>query len=293
MAQHLPSAQARTAPTTGPGDASCWPARLSLEFERRGTRTVLAHARHLGPLGVQKMLYPEGEQVCHAIVLHPPGGVAAGDQLAVNVSLAAGSAVFVTTPGAAKWYRSGGSSATSATRLVVAEGATLEYLPREAIVFNGAMVCSELDVDLAVGARAVGCDLWCLGRTSSGERFTRGQFELTTRLRLGGRLRWEERGSFDADASLLRAAAGLADETVFGTLWAAGCDAPRELVDECRRIPVGGAGRGALTQLPDVLLARYLGRSTEQAFAWFTGLWSTLRPAYAGRVAVQPRIWTV
>jgi urease accessory protein len=169
----------------------------------------------------------------------------------------------------------------------------LEYLPREAIVFNGAHASVLLEMDLGAGARLIGWDLWCLGRTASGEAFKSGRLGLVTRLRRAGRLRWEERGSFDGGAALLRARAGFAGKPVFGTLWAAGPEAPRGVVDACRAVPLGDAGRGAVTQLPEVLPARYLGPSTEEAVAWLTALWSLLRPTYAGRDAVRPRIWSV
>jgi urease accessory protein len=44
--------------------------------------------------------------------------------------------------------------------------------------------------------------------------------------------------------------------------------------------------------LPGLLIARYLGDSTEEAFDQFRGLWSVLRPAVSGRDAVEPRIWS-
>jgi urease accessory protein len=47
----------------------------------------------------------------------------------------------------------------------------------------------------------------------------------------------------------------------------------------------------ATTVLPGVLLARYLGDSTEEAFDRFRWIWSLLRPAVSGRDAVEPRIW--
>jgi urease accessory protein len=48
----------------------------------------------------------------------------------------------------------------------------------------------------------------------------------------------------------------------------------------------------ATTVLPGLLVARYLGDSTEEAFDQFRSLWCLLRPAVLGREAVEPRIWS-
>src|SRR5260221_9486759 len=84
--------------------AQPWRARLALDFECRAQRSVLAARRHDGPLVVQKPLYPEGDSVCHAIVVHPPAGIAGGDELEVGMRAQAGAPVLLTTPGAGKWY---------------------------------------------------------------------------------------------------------------------------------------------------------------------------------------------
>src|ERR1700675_2079858 len=86
-----------------------WQADLDLSFERRGEHTVLTRNQHRGPLQGQKVLYPEGKETCHIAILHPPGGVAAGDRLSVRASLADRSQALLTTPGATKWYRSDGA----------------------------------------------------------------------------------------------------------------------------------------------------------------------------------------
>ena len=55
-------------------------------------------------------------------------------------------------------------------------------------------------------------------------------------------------------------------------------------------IPADGANHG-LSALPGMLVARYLGDSSEAARLWFADLWAILRPACCGRPAVTPRIW--
>jgi urease accessory protein len=69
---------------------------------------VLTERRHLGPLAVRKPRYPEGDDVCHAIVVHPPDGIAGGDELGLTVGAKAGARALLTTPGAGRRYRTAG-----------------------------------------------------------------------------------------------------------------------------------------------------------------------------------------
>ena len=141
-------------PVSLPATDASWHAELHLGFARTGERTVLRENRHRGPLRVQKALYPEGDAVCQAIVLHPPSGIAGGDQLAIAAEVGAGAHAQLTTPGAGKWYRSGGVEASQCIELTVGEGATLEWLPQETIVFDGAQARMETHVSLAADVRA-------------------------------------------------------------------------------------------------------------------------------------------
>jgi urease accessory protein len=47
-----------------------------------------------------------------------------------------------------------------------------------------------------------------------------------------------------------------------------------------------------VTLLPGVLVARYLGSSSESAKRYFTQLWRLLRPVVGGIEAREPRIWS-
>jgi len=266
---------------------SSWKARLSLGFAESEGKTVLVRRESDGPLVVQKPLYPEGPQTCHAIVVHPPGGIAGGDGLELRVAGGARTAALLTTPGAAKWYRSAGPWA--AQRLVFEADGVLEWLPRETIVFDGALADLRCDIRLGAEAAFIGWDVVCLGRTASGERFRRGRLKLETRLSREGRMQWLERGRVDGAGAHLRSPAALSGHTVFGTLLAAGKGVTRELLASCR----AEAGDAALTLLPpDLVVARYLGDSSEQAMQCFARLWRVLRPAVAGRAAATPRIWS-
>jgi urease accessory protein len=259
-------------------EVGSWKAQLALRFASENGRTVLAERSQEGPLVVQKMLYPEGPGVCHTIVVHPPGGIAGGDELSLEVK--SDGHALLTTPGAAKWYRSAGPWARQTLSFEVS--GTLEWLPRETIVFDGALGALNCEVRLGNGARYIGWDIVCLGRTGSGERFTRGTVRLETKILREQKLLWLERGAIEGGGALLASPAGLGGRTVFGMLVAT-CDSP-SILRQCREIAPASV-------LDGLLVARYLGDSTEEAFSRFTELWAQLRPALTGCEPVPPRIW--
>jgi urease accessory protein len=263
-----------------------WKAQLDLQFASVEGKTLLAGKRAEGPLAVQKALYPEGDSVCHAIVVHPPGGIAGGDELLLRARAEIGSSALLTTPGAGKWYRSAGPSASQLLEFDV-EGA-LEWLPRETIVFNGARATLGCEVRLGKSARYIGWEILCLGRTRSGEKFESGSLRLETVVTREGRQLLLERGQINAGGRILHSPAGLGGRTVFGTMLAASPSFDAALLPALRQEMPDCI---AATLLPGLLVIRYLGDSTEQAFAAFSGIWHRLRPAVLSRRAIEPRLW--
>ncbi|TMG94991.1 MAG: urease accessory protein [Betaproteobacteria bacterium] len=270
--------------------ASGWRAQLDLGYRRLGERTVLTKRVHTGPLVVQKSLYPEGDAVCQNVIVHPPGGIVGGDALAVNVDAGPCTHVQLTTPGAAKCYRSGGAFARQRIGLRAVRGAVLEWLPQETIIFDASKIELELSIELFDDARFLGWDVVCLGRTAAGERFDHGALRQRLTLTRDGIPVFAERAVLNGGAPLLRSPVGLHGNPVFGTFLVAAPIVTHAMLESCRQVSVM-AGEGAVTRLPGVVIARYRGASAAAARHYFVDLWRKLRPALALRAAVPPRIW--
>lgn len=278
---------------TASGDAvvaAGWRARLSLRFERESTRTVLVQRSHRGPLRVQKALYPEGPEVCQAIIVHPPGGIAGGDTLDVAIDAGRGANVQITTPGAAKWYRSAGATALATTHIRGGPGSAVEWLPQEGILFDAARATIATRVELDGDAVFMGWDIMSLGRTAAGERFTRGRLRQAFEITRDGRLLWCERALLEGGSPALQSGAVLGGAPVFGTLVAAAGGLDDATLAACRGA-TPPQGEGSVTRLPEVVVARYRGGSAPAARTYFASLWRLLRPCVCVREAVPPRIW--
>jgi urease accessory protein len=270
--------------------AARWRARLALEFERRDARSVLAARRHDGPLVVQKPLYPEGGAICHAIVVHPPAGIAGGDELVIGICAREGSSALLTTPGAGKWYRSAGPWARQSVSIDARAGSTVEWLPQETIVYDAALADISWEARIERDARLIAWDIVCLGRTGSGEGFGKGRLRIATRLWRDGRLAWLEQGRIEPGSALATSPAGLNGQPVFGTMIVAAPEIEDAWLAACREVRAR-SGDVAVTRLPGLMVARYRGDSTEAARGYFTALWKRVREPLMGRAGIEPRIW--
>jgi urease accessory protein len=264
-----------------------WQARLALGFRAQARRTVLAERAHHGPLSVQRPFYPEGP-VCHVYLLHPPGGVVGGDRLAIDVDAGIGSQALITTPGATKFYRSASAVASQCQRLRVRTGASLEWFPQENILFPGAEVSLATHIELEDDARLAFWEIHCLGRPVIDEPFDAGRLDSRLAVYRDGRPLLLERLRVAGQRGTRRAQ--LAGHPVTATLLLARADtADRDLARSL--LPELGDGYTGITLIEDLLVVRYLGRSTEQARGLLGAVWSALRPAMLGIEAAMPRIW--
>jgi urease accessory protein len=268
-----------------------WDARLDLSFRRDGARSILAKRSSYGPLALQKALYPEGESVCHAILLHPPGGIAGGDRLGIDIELGQGAHALLTTPGATKWYRTIGPEAAQSTRIKIGTDAICEWMPQENIYFDATRARNIIGVEL--GERAVFCgwDVMCLGRTASGERFGTGRVQQHIRVSREAGPVFEELGVIEGGSTVLDSPAGMAGYPVCGTFLVAGVAVGREALEYCRGVTPQGDCKWGVSAMGDLFVARCLARSGESARNYFLEMWKRLRPDYARVPGKVPRIW--
>lgn len=279
--------------TTGapPPAPDGWIAELELWFDIIAGKTRLARRRHLGPLVVQRPFHPEADGTCHVYLLHPPGGIAAGDALRISMHLAERARAVLTTPGAAKFYRTDGGRSEQRLAIDVADGAVCEYLPQETIVFDGAEATIDTRVDLAGSATFAGWEMVSLGRPAAGETFTRGRVTLRTQIWRDGRPIWFERLNIAGGSELLSEPLSLGGHPIVATMIYAG-PLPEDTADSIRSALGDNLDACfSVSQLEDVIVCRYLGTSTFAAKALFARVWDCLRIRAQGKAASAPRIW--
>lgn len=285
---------------------SGWRASLRLGFSRDGQTTRLTQRSHNGPLRVQKALYPEGEAVCHVLVLHPPGGVVGGDALAIDIDVGAASHALISNPGAAKWYKANAKISRQSLRFKVADHACLEWMPQESIFYDQVQVILEQEIDLAPNATCILCDIQCFGRTASGEQFEQGRIRQRVQVKRDGQLLWFEQGVIAAQnastststntvtSSNMQSPFGLRGHSVNASLLGVGQSVSAAVIKTLREAAQGilhANEEFGVTQMKQVVSVRYLGDSSERARQLMLLAWQILRPAIAGREAVDLRIW--
>ncbi|MCK8785026.1 urease accessory protein UreD [Roseomonas sp. NAR14] len=258
-----------------------------LGFARREGRTVLAHLHQQAPL---RVLFPtpEPDEPPLGALVNTAGGLAGGDSLRVAVTLGAGATATASTPAAEKLYRSLGPETRVGTTLRVAAGATLEWLPQETILFDGARLRRRLDADLAADARLLAVEMLVFGRAARGERFARGALHDSWRLRVDGALRWADALRLpDTPEAALAHRFGFGGAGAMATLLHAAPDAATLL--PLLREAAGPLGAATIPR-EGVLLARWLGPATAVRAA----LSAAIPPVRAalGLPGRLPRLWT-
>lgn len=276
---------------------SGWLAELDIEYTRHQDRTV-AHFSHQGPLRLLKSLYPEGDAICHNVLVHPPSGLVGGDTLNIQIHVDAQAHALLTTPGASRFYRSERGLASQRVQARLGDGARLEWLPLETLAYNGCDGLNQAVFELAPTAELLAWDITALGLPHANLPFDTGQ--LQQHMEIPGV--WLERGLLRAtDERLMNGPLGLRGMRCMATLvWACG-----ETIQRDRKEQALGIAQDALTHLPadvyagvtaphgQVMVVRVIAPVVEPAQLVLRAVWSAWRQALWKVGDTLPRIWAM
>lgn len=273
-----------------------WHAQLDIAYRLEQQRSVVRHS-HNGPLRVLQSLYPEGETICHNVLVHPPGGLVGGDTLDMTIAASGTAHGLITTPGATRFYRSLGEPAVQRTRIQLTDQARLEWLPLEAIAYNACLAENHLTVALGPEAEFVGWDLTAFGLPSAALPFDEGHF--LQHIEVPGV--WLERGLMQAhDHRLMNGPLGLAGQRCMASLFfVSGSPMARErraqALELARQVIAAHALQhtaGVTCPNEQVMVLRVLAPLVEPALDLLRQVWQLWRQHFWRLPAVAPRIWS-
>ena len=270
-----------------------WQGKLSVQYRLSAGRTYPVVEEMVAPLKLQRPFYNLGSGNCQSVLLHTAGGLVGGDHLSVSLHLRPETSVFWTTPSATKVYRSAGEMAQTQVQIRIEAGASLTWFPLETILFNGALYQQDLQVELSPGAIWCGWEWTRLGRTALGEGFDLGQWRSRTQVTQKGMPLWIDAQSSLTQQSALDADYGLGGYPVVGSFCWLGREIGRSLLEEIQAFLPRSEKKFSVgvTRLPQGLLCRYRGYSTEEGKRLFMGIWHILSPDRGRDKKSMNRIW--
>jgi urease accessory protein len=253
-------------------------------FDFREGRTRLGDLYQRDPC---RVLFPEPEpgEPPLAVLITTSGGVTDGDSLKMAIDVGPGATVVATTQAAEKVYRAakGGGHCAIDVAVGVQEGAALDWLPQETIVFQGARLKRRTVADVEPGGSLLACEMVVLGRAASGERFQSGLLLDSWSVRRTGRLVWTDTLKVESETPH---GAGFGSANALATLigvW----DEPQPRFDEARALLERSDDvRAGVTLVNGVMVARLLGEATDVRAA-------TIRFLTDFRGRRLPRVWHV
>lgn len=230
-------------------------------FAVRDGATRLAELYQRDPC---RVLFPDPEpgEPPQAVLVTTSGGVTGGDRLKIAVEVGPGGRAIASTQAAEKIYRAArtGDRCTIEVAVTVGEGASLDWLPQETIVFQGSRLARRTVAHVAPGGSLLACEMVVLGRAASGERFTAGLLLDSWSVRRAGGLAWTDTLRVEGETPL-GAGFGTANAlaTVIG-VW----DEPQPRFEKARTLlEAADKVRAGVTLVNGILVARLLGEATE------------------------------
>jgi urease accessory protein len=262
-----------------------WVAKLELEFNNNSNKTFIEKNQHLGPLTAQRPFYP-ADKTCHLYILHPPGGVAATDELNLIVKTKNNSQVLLTGTGATKFYNSANNNYAVFNQVFDVGGAScLEYLPLENIFFNNAKSIINTTYNLSSDAKIAHWEIFCLGVNN--QEFEGGEIKTNLTINIDGKLLILDKLKVDND--YINNMIGLRKYSIFGTFIITSTS--DNLVNLLRENTNDEDYICGITKIENIIIIRILANKSNVIMQLFIKLWQLIRPVVFNKEAILPRIW--
>ena len=279
-----------------------WQASLDIVAQRQGSRTIIARARHEGPLRIQRPFFPEARDLPHLYLLHPPGGLVCGDNLAVKVRLQDGAKLLVTTPSAGKIYRTDLQAHRQQQTIILdcTNNGHIEWLPQENIIYDGANGEQSLELRTTPDSRFILWDITAMGRPASAAPFVQGRFEQRLKVVCRNLPYFHERVELTEAGKNFNSPWGLKGYPVYGSMLAGYTESAQSILDGLRehlqQMPVHSSDwarnlEWSATRRDQMIILRALAEQSEPMKALFVEAWNYLRPRLMQINPCPPRIW--
>ncbi len=172
--------------------------------------------------GALRLVLPQTHRPdAEAILVNTAGGITGGDQFSLSLKVQTGAALSITTQAAERAYRAqSGEIARVTTDVSVQDGASLNWLPQELILFERCALRRRLNVELAQHARLLMVESVVFGRAAMREVLRDVSFQDRIRITRDGRPLYINGMDLhgDAAAQLARAAVGNGAGTMAGVV---------------------------------------------------------------------------
>lgn len=219
------------------------------------------------------------------VLINSCGGLTGGDRLFWQAQAQPKTHMVVTTQACERVYRSVEGAAQITSKLFVDEGARLDWLPQETILFEGAVLARSLEVDMAQDATFLGLESVIIGREAHGEDALTARLKDNWRVRRGGVLLHAEASRLDANCLVARSNIALLDGArAYATLCYVASDAMRH-IESVKALLAESTTAGA-SLIGDKLVVRAIADSGYR-------LRKTIMPVIAQLAGAVPKLWSL
>lgn len=220
----------------------------------RDGRSCIDGLRQAGAL---KLVFPRNNHVVEGIAVNTAGGITGGDRFDIQATAGMKSTLTLTTQAAERAYRAQtGQTGRLQTTLRIEEGARLNWLPQETILYEGCALARHLNVDIAETGRFLMVEPLLFGRQAMGEDLHNALFRDRIDIRQAGRLIYRDGVVLEGDiASALDRPAIAGGARAMANLVFVAPEAAGHLTAVRNRIGTGG---GASLLQENILVARLL-----------------------------------